>query len=101
MPLLTRGFLTDDDLNDHFTKHVIVQGDIAGVATETEYLEMADNFCGGVMDANTEDHIRSTDGARLIYNRVTNEFGIVGSDGFIRTYYKPSAGERYFRRQCI
>ncbi len=101
MPLLTRGFLNDNELNDHFTKHVLVQGDIVGVTNETEYLELADNFCGGVRDANTDEYIRSTDGAILRYNRITNEFGIVGSDGFIRTYYKPSAGERYFRRQCI
>lgn len=101
MPLLTRGFLDDNELNDHFTKHVLVQRDIMGVTTEAEYLEIADNFCGGVRDANTVEHIRSTDGAILRYNITTNEFGIVGSDGFIKTYFKPGAGERYFRRQCV
>ncbi len=100
MPLLTKGFLDDNELGDHFDKHVIRQREFPGVTTKEKYLELADTFCGGAMDSNTQEHIRSYDGAIIRYNTVTNEFGIVGVDGYIRTYYKPSAGERYFRRQC-
>lgn len=101
MPLLTNGFLDDDELMAHFEKHVIRQREFPHITTKIQYLEEADNFCGGVLDSNTEEHIRSYDGAMLRYNRVTNVFGILGVDRFIRTYYKPSAGERYFRRKCV
>lgn len=99
--LYTKGFVDDITLGEKFDKHVIVQREFPGVTTEFEYLELADTFCGGTIDSDTEECIRSYDGARLRYNKITNEFGIVGSDGFIRTYYKPTAGERYFRRNCV
>ncbi len=101
MPLLTKGFLDTGELIDHFVKHVTTQGDITGITTEIEYLELADNFCAGPLDSNTVEHIRSYDGATIRYNTVSNEFGIVGSDGYIKTYYKPTANGRYFRRQCV
>jgi pyocin large subunit-like protein len=101
VPLLTNGFLTDDLLEEHFDKHVIRKKDFPHITTELEYLEEADTFCGGVLGANTQEHIRSYDGAKLRYNKKTNVFGIVDSNGFIRTYYKPSGGERYFRSVCL
>jgi len=99
VPLFTNGF-EELKLGEKFDKHVTNQNEFPHITTEDEYLDAADSFCGGAMDANTEEHIRSYDSARIRYNRVTNEFGIVGADGYIKTYYKPSAGERYFRRQC-
>ncbi len=81
----TKGFVNDDTLTEKFDKHVILQGEFPGVITEAEYFKLADDFCGGVKEANTQEHIRSYDGAVLRYNKTTNEFGIVGSDGFIRT----------------
>ena len=32
-------------------------------------------------------------------NESTNEFVIVSTDGYIRTYFKPSDGIEYFKRQ--
>lgn len=97
----TNGFVDAATLTHKFDKHVILQGEFPGVTTEAEYFTLADEFCGGARDANTQEHIRSYDSAVLRYNRITNEFGIVGNDGFIRTYYKPTAGERYFIRNCV
>ncbi len=96
----TKGFVDDDTLTEKFDKHVILQSEFPGVTTKAEYFNLADEFCGGARDANTQEHTRSYDGAILRYNKNTNEFGIVGNDGFIRAYYKPSAGERYFIRNC-
>lgn len=93
----TKGFENSALLSDHFRKH----RHHFGCTTEAEYETMADEFCGGVMDANTQEHIRSYDGAVLRYNTATSEFGIVGSDNFIKTYFKPSQGIRYFTRKCL
>lgn len=103
MPLLTKGFFQNeaDELGEHFDKHVIRQKEFPHITTENEYLEEADLFLGGAKNTDTEEHIRTTDGALLRYNRKTNVFGVLGSDGYIRTYYKPSSGEKYFRRNCV
>jgi pyocin large subunit-like protein len=90
-------FETPALLTDHFTKH----GAEFGAADENDYLARADAFCYGQLDAHTEEHIRTTDGAVLRYNNLTNEFGVVGSDNFVKTYFKPSAGRRYFLRKCV
>lgn len=92
----TNGFQNSVALTDHFVKH----RDDFGVTTEAQYEQLADVFCGGPMDANTTQHIRSSDGAILRYNSVTNEFGVVGTDGCIRTYFKPRQGIAYYLRSC-
>ncbi len=93
----TNGFANPALLSDHFTKH---KNDF-GCTTEQDYETMADEFCGGVMDTNTQEYIRSYDGAVIRYNSITNEFGVVGNDDIIKTYFKPSQGMRYFQRKCV
>jgi pyocin large subunit-like protein len=90
-------FETPDFLTDHFNKHKAE----CGTTTEGEYAALAEAFCCGASDANTEEYVRTTDRAVLRYNRVTNEFGVVGNDGYIKTYFKPRAGRRYFLRKCV
>jgi pyocin large subunit-like protein len=90
-------FETPADLTDHFDKH---RGEF-GALTEADYAALAEAFCCGSLGAHTEEHVRTTDGAILRYNRVTNEFGVLGSDGYIKTYFKPSAGRGYYQRKCV
>lgn len=97
MPSFTNGFKTAASRNDHFNKH----GHHFSVVTEIQYEELADGFCGGKMDSNTTEFIRSNDNAVIRYNIITNEFGIVGNDGYIKTYFKPSRGHNYFLKNCI
>ena len=39
------------------------------------------------------------DGDYVFYVEETNEFVVVSTDGFIRTYFLPSGGKSYFDRQ--
>ena len=39
------------------------------------------------------------DGDYVYYVEETNEFVIISPDGYIRTYFNPSAGIEYFNRQ--
>ncbi|MBQ4425548.1 MAG: hypothetical protein II882_07430 [Lachnospiraceae bacterium] len=39
------------------------------------------------------------DGDGIYYIEATNEFVVLSKDGYIRTYFKPSGGKKYFDRQ--
>ncbi len=43
--------------------------------------------------------IEKEDGDDIYYLEASNEFVVVSTDGYIRTYFKPSAGKAYFDRQ--
>ena len=42
---------------------------------------------------------QNSDGDTLYYDADTNSFAVVSPDGFIRTFFKPSAGQSYYDRQ--
>jgi RHS repeat-associated protein len=74
-------------LNRHFKNHGLDFGPI----TKEEYLRKAQSFFqltpeGLDVFVNT----RKSDGALVFYRQSTNEFGVVTTDGVIKTYYKPS-----------
>ena len=39
------------------------------------------------------------DGDEVYYIEATNEFVILSKDGYIRTYFRPNSGKKYFDRQ--
>ena len=43
--------------------------------------------------------IEAEDGDDVYYLESTNEFVIVSTDGYIRTYFKPEDGIEYYNRQ--
>ena len=43
--------------------------------------------------------LEQEDGDDVYYLEETNEFVIVSTDGYIRTYFKPSDGKDYYDRQ--
>ncbi len=95
MPLLTRGFATHEDLEEHFETHVTFQNEFPGIQTEQEYLELADKFLSEPLNnATTEQCQRiKKDGSKsdvVRYNRVTQEFGILSIGNVIRTYFIPT-----------
>jgi len=85
----TKGFASWADLSDHFTKHVLQRRELS-VATEAEYEALADAFLGGPMDQHTEECVRPRDHDKIRFNKITNEFGVLRSDGYIRTYFRAS-----------
>ena len=78
-------FRTPRKLARHFSDH---RADF-GAATEADYETMADVFLNCPLSADCEEYIRGRDGARIRFNLLTEHFGIVSSDGFIKTYYIP------------
>lgn len=72
------------DLATHFAKH---RNDF-GVATDVEYESLAHQF---LLTAGHADILQCTrkQGDIVRYNKVTAEFGVLSSQGVIRTYFKP------------
>jgi pyocin large subunit-like protein len=95
----TRGFRTVDDLRRHFIKH----GADFACATSLSYEALADAFLGGPLGQDVAECTRPG-GDRVRYNQVTQAFGVLGADGFIRTYLilKRNAvhNQTYFQEQC-
>ncbi|HAP33609.1 MAG: hypothetical protein K6F97_10630 [Lachnospiraceae bacterium] len=68
-----------------------------GDITKEEYLalaqELVDTPGSQVLTKNNDD------GDTLFYDPDTNSFAVVSGDGYLRTFFKPSAGQKYFDKQ--
>lgn len=79
-------------LNDHYEKH----GREMGFASAKEYEEAA---AAVASDPRAFHKTESDDGDDVYYLKATNEFVIVSTDGYIRTYFKPDSGIKYYNKQ--
>lgn len=77
---------------EHFEKH----GGEFPYATKEEYLEGANIMLDNPDKLHKHE---KEDGDDVYYLEETNEFIIVSRDGYLRTYFKPSKGKKYFDRQ--
>lgn len=89
-------FRTKNQLEQHFEKH--------GSEFDGDFdYETAEEYEDGANDViNNPDALYKTekeDGDGVYYLESTNEFVILSTDGYIRTYFRPSAGIDYFNRQ--
>lgn len=89
-------FRTEKQRDQHFEKH-------GGEFEEDFGYENAEDYEQGASDViNDPDALFKTeaeDGDGVYYIEETNEFVILSTDGYIRTYFRPSAGIDYFDRQ--
>lgn len=89
-------FRTKNQLEQHFEKH----GD--EFDGDFDY-DTAEEYEAGANDViNNPDALYKTekdDGDGVYYLESTNEFVILSTDGYIRTYFRPTAGIDYFNRQ--
>ena len=79
-------------LNQHYEKH----GKDMGFASATDYEAAASAVI------NNPEALYKTekeDGDGIYYVESTNEFVVLSTDGYIRTYFLPDAGKRYFDKQ--
>ena len=85
-------FRYDDMLQQHYDKHGIEMG----FDSPEEYLRAANTVI-----ANPESISKSEkeDGDTVFYLEKTNEFVVLSTDGYIRTYFCPHDGIDYFNRQ--
>lgn len=77
---------------EHFEKH----GDEFHYQSATEYESGASQVINNPEALHKQE---AEDGDDVYYLEVSNEFVIVSTDGYIRTYFKPDDGINYFNRQ--
>lgn len=79
-------------LEQHFDKH----GKDMGFSNAKEYEKAASSVI------NNPDALTKTekeDGDYVFYVEKTNEFVILSTDGYIRTYFLPDSGKKYYDKQ--
>lgn len=79
-------------LNDHYDKH----GREMGFDSPQDYQSAASAV---INNPNALNKIESEDGDYVYYLEETNEFVVLSTDGYIRTYFLPNAGRKYYDRQ--
>lgn len=89
------GFRSQAQLDEHYQKH----GSEFGTISKAEYLRLAQELrdapAGGpILEA------RRSNGEFSRFDRRHGYFGAYNSNGTIRTFFIPNAGERYFQRQA-
>ncbi len=83
-------------LNQHFEKHGAEFDEDFGYKTAEEYEKGASDVI------NNKEALHKTeaeDGDGVYYIEATNEFVILSTDGYIRTYFRPNGGKSYYDRQ--
>ncbi len=79
-------------LAQHYEKHGIEMG----FASEEEYEEAASAVINNPDALHKKE---KEDNDEVYYVEATNEFAVLSEDGYIRTYFNPNAGIRYYNRQ--
>lgn len=79
-------------LNEHFEKH----GKAMGFESSLEYQSAASDV---VNNPEALHKIEKEDGDDVYYLEATNDFVIVSTDGYIRTYFWPDSGIKYYNKQ--
>lgn len=101
----TLGFRNSMTLGMHYYKHRHEFN--PPPANQQEYEEWADRFLGGPLDATTSECERLSDHAIIRYSGITEEFGILESTRFIKTYFiakianhKFANNREYYEEEC-
>lgn len=88
----TLKFRNKNLLNQHYQKHGIDMG----FSSAEEYEKAAARVPS---NPNALHKIEKEDGDDIYYIESTNEFVVVSTDGYLRTYFNPDRGIDYFNRQ--
>ena len=85
-------FRSRKHLEDHYEKHGIDMGFDSAQGYEKAAAAVVQN-------PEALHKTEAEDGDDVYYLQATNEFVVVSTDGYIRTYFKPDSGIKYFNRQ--
>ena len=88
----TYHFRNEELLKQHYQKHGVEMG----FASEEEYEKAASAV---ITNPESLSKTEEEDGDYCYYLESANEFAILSTDGYIRTYFNPSAGKAYFDKQ--
>ncbi len=92
VPEVLYSFRNERLLNQHYEKH----GMEMGFATVDEYVEAANAV---INHPDALHKLEAEDNDDVYFLEATNEFVVVSTDGFIRTYFIASGGIDYYNRQ--
>jgi len=90
--LIIYTFRSEESRSEHYEKH----GKEMGYASAEEYEAAASAV---VTNPNALHKLEAEDGDDVYYLEETNEFVIVSTTGYIRTYFLPDRGIDYFNEQ--
>lgn len=82
--------------DDHFSKHGMEFKVDFGYETAEEYERGASDV---INDPDALFKTEAEDGDGIYYIEETNEFVVLSTDGYIRTYFRPGGRKAYFDRQ--
>lgn len=85
-------FRNEQMLNEHYEKHGIEMG----FSSAEAYEDAAEAV---VQNSSVLHKVEAEDGDDVYYLQESNEFVVVSTDGYIRTYFCPEDGIDYFNRQ--
>lgn len=85
-------FRKKSNRDQHYEKHGIEMG----FKSAEDYLQAAREV---VANPNALHKIEKEDGDDVYFIEETSEFVVVSSDGYLRTYFIPGAGKKYYDRQ--
>lgn len=85
-------FRREEQLTEHYEKHGIDMG----YDSKEKYLAGANAV---IANPDSLHKLEEEDGDNVYYLEETNEFVIVSTDGYIRTYFWPQDGIAYYNRQ--
>lgn len=85
-------FRSEELWKEHYEKH----GKEMGFESAEEYLAGAN---AAIQNPNALHKREKEDGDDVYYVQSTNDFVIVSTDGYIRTYFRPDDGIQYYNRQ--
>lgn len=85
-------FRNESTLESHYEKH----GSEFAYNNANEYQDGANAV---ISNPDSLHKTEAEDGDDVYYLESTNEFVVVSTDGYIRTYFKPSDGKDYYDRQ--
>lgn len=91
-PVTVYTFRNQDLLAEHYQKHGIEME----FASAEEYQAAASAV---VNNENSLHKFEAEDGDDVYYLEATNDFVIVSTDGYIRTYFRPDSGKAYYDKQ--
>ena len=88
----TYGFRNFKYLNEHYEKH----GKEMGYSSPEEYLAAANSVINNPASLHK---LEKEDKDDVYYLQATNDFVILSTDGYIRTYFRPNGGMKYYMKQ--
>ena len=79
--------------DEHYKKH----GAEVGTITQSEYLALANEL----INSGSPDVLHKTedDGDKLFFDKDKGYFAVLSTDGYIRTFFIPDGGIKYWERQ--